>query len=90
MNDLYERMEADLRLRNLRPATQGHYVRAVKALGTYHRKSPERLDANAVRRYLYYLQSERGLKASSMRVHLAAIRFLYTVTLGRPEVVSGL
>jgi len=90
MNDLYERMEADLRLRNLRPSTQGHYLRCVTALGKYHRKSPDALDADAVRQYLYYLQGERRLKPSSLRVHLAAIRFLYRVTLDRPEVVARL
>ncbi len=90
MNDLYERMEADLRLRNFQPSTQGHYLRCVQALGKYCRKSPEALDANAVRRYLYYLQNERQLKPSSLRVHVAAFRFLYTVTLDRPKVVGRL
>lgn len=90
MNDLDERMKADLRLRNLRPSTQAPYLRCVERLGEYHRKSPEQLDAEAVREYLYDLQGRCMLKPSSVRVHVAAIRFLYVVTLGRPEVVDQL
>ncbi len=65
-------------------------MRSVKALGKYHRKSPEALDADEVRRYLYYLQGKRRLKPSSLRVHLAGIRFLYKVALDRPGVVARL
>lgn len=90
MSELRKRMEADLRLRNLRPSTQVVYLRCVAELAGYYSRSLAELSAEDVRTFLSHLQRERGLGASSLKVHLAAIRFLYDVTLGRPEIVASL
>lgn len=90
MKSLRERMEADLRLRNLRPSTQGHYLRCAKALAKYHMRSPTELNAEDVRAFLFHLQEERRLTPGTLRIYVVAIRFLYNVTLGKPWVVERL
>ena len=89
MGELRDRMEADLRLRNLRPNTQAAYLTTAKALAAWHGRSPTLLGAEDVRAFLVHLQSERQISASTLGVYLAALRFLFCVTLGRPEVMAS-
>lgn len=89
MGEVRDRMEADLRLRNLRPNTQAAYLTTAKALAAWHRRSPAVLGAEDVRAFLVHLQSQRQLSASTLCVYLAALRFLFCVTLGRPEVMAS-
>jgi hypothetical protein len=89
MSELRDRMEADLRLRNLRPATQTAYLTTAKAkakakaLAARHRRSPAFLCADDVRALPGHLQSDRQTTASTLCVYLVALRFLFCVTLGR-------
>jgi integrase/recombinase XerD len=89
MGEVRDRMEADLRLRNLRPNTQAAYLTTAKALAAWHRRSPELLGAEDVRAFLVHLQTDRHVSASTLCVYLAALRFLFCVTLGRPEVMAS-
>jgi len=43
-----------------------------------------------VRTYQLYLTDERKLHPGTIKGHLGAVRFLYTFTLGKPEVVAGI
>ena len=90
MGLLKERMEADLRLRNLRPSTQARYVRCVRELAKHYGRSPAKLNESEVRSFVIHLQDKRGLKPTSLRPYIAALRFFYKVTLGRPELVCHL
>jgi integrase/recombinase XerD len=83
MGELRVRMEADSRLRSLRPNTQMAYLTTAKALAAWHRRSPTVLGSEDVRAFLVHLQSERQISASTLCVYLAALRFLVCVTLGR-------
>ncbi len=87
MGHLRDRMEADLRLRNLRPSTQQAYLRCVRKFAAYHMRSPAEMGEKEVRDYLVHLRDERGLNPSTIKVNVAALKFLYSNTLGRPEVV---
>jgi site-specific recombinase XerD len=42
-----------------------------------------------VRRYLLFLLEEQHFSASNLKIHIAAIKFLFTVTLNRPQVVDA-
>jgi site-specific recombinase XerD len=90
MGSLKERMEACLRLRNYRPATQAHYLRCARELAKHYMRPPEDLSEEEVRSFVLYLQDERKAKPSTLRVYIAALKFLYTQTLSRPEVVINL
>jgi len=87
MGKLRDRMEADLRLRNLRPKTQVSYLGCARSYAAYHMRSPAEMGTEEVRDFLVYLRDERHLQPSSIKVYVAALTFLYTNTLNRPEVV---
>lgn len=87
MGQLRDRMEADLRLRNLRPNTRKAYLKCVRNFAMYHMRSPTEMGTKEVRDYLVHLRDERKLKPSTIQVHVAALKFLYSATLDRPEVV---
>ncbi len=87
MGELRDRMAADLRLRNLRPSTQGQYLRCVYKFAEHYRRSPAEMGWEEVRGFLLHLRDERGLSPSTQKVNVAALKFFYTVTLDRPEAV---
>lgn len=87
MTPLRQKMETDLRLRNLSPATRHAYVRHVACFARYIGRSPATAGTGEVRDFLLHL-TERGLSPSTIIVYHAALRFLYTETLGRPEVMA--
>lgn len=77
----------DMKLRNMSPATQGAYIRAVKNLSVFFARSPDQLTFEDVRSYQLHLVS-RGLQAATIVPIMCAIRFFYGVTLGRPNVAE--
>mgnify|MGYP001613664093 CR=1 FL=1 len=84
MTALQQRMIEDMRLRGLAATTQRSYVHYVTDFANYFWTSPERLDLEAVRQYTLHLLNERKLTPESINVSLAAVKFLYTVTLEMP------
>ena len=88
MGLLKERMEADLTLRNFRRATQVAYLRYARDLAKHYMASPAELGPEDVRQFLFHLQDVKHLKPSTLRGYMAGLRFLYSVTLGKPEVVD--
>lgn len=88
MGKLRDRMDGDLRLRGLSEVTRAEYLRCARPFAAHYRVSPEQLGAEEVRRYLLHLVEDLGFSPSNMKIHLAASKFLYAVTLDRPEVVA--
>jgi site-specific recombinase XerD len=74
-------MIEDMQIRNLAPRTQTTYVEQVDRFARHFRKSPERLGPPEIRAWQIYLAQDKRLAASSISVAVAALRFLYTVTL---------
>ena len=60
-----------------------HVRRDRRGFARYFNRSPERLGPEQIRAYQVYLATERGLATSSLLVAVAALRFLYRVTLQR-------
>jgi integrase/recombinase XerD len=83
MTPLRHRMIEDMQIRNLAARTQISYVEQVDRFARHFRKSPERLGPPEIRAWQIYLAQDRRLAASSISVAVAALRFLYTVTLRR-------
>src|SRR5688500_3103924 len=81
---LRRRMLDDLRLRNMAVSTRKVYVCSVAGFSAFHGRSPDGLTLEDVRDYQLHLVA-RGLKASSICPIMSALRFLYAVTLDRPE-----
>ena len=89
MGETRDRMVEDLRLREYSKHTVRSYVRNAERFVIHFMKPPTELNSEHVREYLLFLE-DSGLAASTRAVHLAAIKFLYTVTLDTPEVVEKL
>ena len=88
MTSLRLRMIEDMQIRNLAPRTQTTYVEQVDRFARHFRQSPELLGPPDIRAWRIYLVRDRRLAASSISVAVAALRFLYTVTLRRPWTVE--
>ncbi len=81
---LRQRMLDDMAMRSMRSRTQHDYVRHVRAFAAFLRRSPETATAEDVRRYQLH-QREHGVGESVVRATVSALRFLFEVTLDRPD-----
>jgi len=81
-------MTEDLMLRRFAPSTSKNYLSCARAFVAYHRRPPEEMGEIEVRQFLLYLALEAKVGAPMQKMHVAAIKFLYAETLGRPEVVA--
>lgn len=81
MTSLRRRMTEDMQVRNLSPQTQATYVQQVSLFARHFNKSPELLGPEEIRSYQVYLTNEKKLAPSSIIIAVAALRFLYKVTL---------
>lgn len=80
MSPLRRRMLQDLRIRNHSPSTVKVYVCRVSQFARHFRKSPELLGPEHIREYQLFLLEKR-VSSSEFKQVVAALRFLYTVTL---------
>lgn len=84
MTALQQRMIEDMQLRKLATTTQRSYLHYVTGFAQYYGISPERLDLEAIRQYMLVLVNEAKLSPESVNCFLAAVKFLYLVTLEMP------
>lgn len=87
---LRDRMAEDLRIAGLAETTRKRYLLGAAAFARHFDRPPSRLGHEDVRVWLLHLIEERQFKSSTVVVYLAAVQFLFEVTLRRPEVVAGL
>src|SRR5208283_4507810 len=78
---LRQRMSEDMQIRNFSPNTQLSYIQQVSLFARHFDKSPEILGPEDIRTYQLYLTKEKELDTGSILIALAALRFLYRVTL---------
>lgn len=83
MTPLRQRMTEDMQVRNLALNTQTSYVQQVSLFARYFHKSPEELGPEDIRAYQVYLTNEKKLAPGSVLIAVAALRFLYKVSLKR-------
>jgi integrase/recombinase XerD len=88
MGQLQNRMAEDLRLRNFSPATSRNYLLYARAFAAFHWRSPADLGEAEIRAFLLHQIEVKKLAYESYRQIYAALKFLYTVTLGRPWAVA--
>src|SRR6266567_3604363 len=81
MTFLRKRMVEDMQVRNLSSNTQSSYVQQVSLFARYFGKSPDVLGPENIRAYQVYLTKEKKLSPGSILIAVAALRFLYKVTL---------
>jgi integrase/recombinase XerD len=83
MTSLRQRMIEDMQVRNLAVGTQQVYVQQVSLFARYFNKSPELLGPEQIRTYQIFLTNEKKLGTNTIILAMAALRFLYKVTLKR-------
>jgi integrase/recombinase XerD len=81
MTVLRQRMTEDMQVRNLSPHTQASYLQQVSLFARHFRTSPDALTPEHIRTYQIYLTNEKKLAPNSIHTAVAALRFLYRVTL---------
>ena len=81
MTPLRQRMTEDMQVRNLALNTQTSYLQQVSLFARYFNKSPEQLGPEDIRTYQVYLTNEKKLAPGSVLIAVAALRFLYKVSL---------
>lgn len=84
MGQLRDRMEQDLILKRLSPATRRNYLLYCRKFAAHYRRPPEELAEAEIRAYLRHLIDVEQVSYGSYRQVVAALKFLYTVTLARP------
>jgi site-specific recombinase XerD len=82
-------MMQDLKLAGLKKETQSRYLGSIARLAHFHRRSLAKMGQRELRAWVRHLEAQ-GIGASRLNQHLAALRFLFVKTLGRPEVVAFL
>jgi site-specific recombinase XerD len=87
VSPLRRRMIEDMTMRKFAPRTQEGYIRAVKGFSAFLGASPEKATFEDLRRYqLHLVASHAGVPTINHAV--TALRFLFTVTLRKPEIVG--
>jgi site-specific recombinase XerD len=87
ISPLRRRMIEDMTIRKFAPKTQASYIRTVRNFTVFLGRSPDRASAEDLRRYQLHLASS-GVAVPSLNATVPALRFFFTVTLGRPEVTE--
>src|SRR4051812_19447882 len=90
MRRLRDKMAEDLTLRGMSGNTIATYVRCARRFAEHFGRSPCPMGATEIRAFLLHLARERGRSAATVNVYAGALRFLYAVTLERPEAMSGI
>ncbi|WP_426232186.1 site-specific integrase [Pararhizobium sp. DWP3-4] len=85
MSPLRRRMTDDMTIRNLSPATQRSYLRAVTKFSRYFGRSPDRLGLEDVRALQVRLVWS-GLSWPALNQTVCALRFFFGITLGHAEI----
>ena len=74
----------DMAMRGLREETQRDYIRFVRSFAAFLGRSPDTATAEDVRRFQVH-QAETGVQPPTVNGSVSALRFLFTVTLDRPD-----
>jgi integrase/recombinase XerD len=84
VSPLRQRMLEDMAMRGLRQETQRNYLRSVRSFAAFLRRPPDTATADDIRRFQVN-QAENGVQPQSVNCSVSALRFFFTVTIGRPD-----
>lgn len=90
MGTIRDKMKADLELKGFAESTKKEYLQRARNFVAYYRRSPAEMGEREVREFLLYLVNKKKASAATHAMYVAAIKFLYTTTLRRPEVVANI
>src|SRR5580704_11732309 len=85
---LRQRMIEDMSVRGF-SETRSDYIREVRALAAFIRRSPDTATAEDLRRFQLH-QTQSGMQPPSINRSVSALRFFFIVTLDRPDLARRL
>ena len=86
---LRTRMIEDMTVRGFNGNTRSNYIRNVRAFAAFIGRSPGTATAEDLRRFQLH-QTQSGMQPPSINSAVSALRFLFTVTLDRPDLARRL
>ena len=89
ISPLRQRMIDDMTARRLSEATQKDYVRNVRNFTAFLGRSPDTATSDDLRRFQLHM-AQQQVSTWSINAAIAALRFFFTVTLERPDLVRPL
>ena len=89
ISPLRQRMIEDMSVRNFGEKTRNDYIRHVRTFTAFLGRSPDTATAEDLRRFQLH-QSKTGVRPPTINGSVAALRFFFTVTLGRANVARHL
>src|ERR1700730_11415105 len=89
ISPLRQRMIDDLTARRFKEKVQKDYVRHVRTFTAFLGRSPDRATSEDLGRFQLHL-AQQQISAGSINAAIAALRFFFTVTLERPDLVRPL
>jgi len=87
ISPLRQRMIEDMTMRKLSTGTQTGYIRAVKNLARFLRRSPDTATTEDLRRFQLYLV-EKGTSRTTVNATITGLRFFFEVTLSCPDAMA--
>ena len=90
MGHVRDRMDADLRLVGHAESTRTRYINCAKRYVKHFMRPPAEMGEAEVRKFMLHLTQDRRLAVGTRLQYLGAIKFLYRVTLERPEEVGAI
>ena len=84
ISPLRQRMIDDMRMRKLELKTRAAYLRAVKKLATFLKRSPDTATVEDLRRFQLYLV-DQGTSPITINATICGLKFFFDITLGRGE-----
>jgi integrase/recombinase XerD len=88
MGAIREKMKADLDLRRFAETTKKEYLRRAQNFVAHYRRPPTELGPAEIHAFFTHLVQEKKVGTATHHMYVAAIKFLYATTLGRPQVVA--
>jgi len=89
ISDVRRRMIADMTVRTFSDKTQQNYIRHVETFARFLGRSPDTATSDDIRRF-QLLQVEQGAQPPKMNTQASALRFFFTITLGRADLAHQL
>ncbi|ABE46684.1 tyrosine-type recombinase/integrase [Polaromonas sp. JS666] len=84
---LRQRMLDDMRLRKLEDKTQSSYIRAVRKLAGFLRRSPDTATVEDLRRFQLHLV-DQGTSPITLNATITGLKFFFEVTLERADLMA--
>ena len=87
VSPLRQRMTEDMRMRKLEPRTQEAYIRAVRKLTEFLKRSPDTATVEDLRNFQLHLV-DTGTSPITLNATLTGLKFFFDITLGRGELLT--